>query len=133
MDSAPASGSGEPPARALDTAKKLRAFLDLLSGFCVANRGDLARRRAVFADVGGDDIPGIMQFLDLLAASYLGNPGGGRGFCRIMCDLMVGWADAEEGKRLEMGELEAAMISKWGISGRPQLIPDELLEAMRPE
>lgn len=56
---------------ALDTAKKLRTFLDFLKDFCVANRKAFARRYDIFDDVGCADIPGLMQFLDLLAATYV--------------------------------------------------------------
>lgn len=62
--------------------------------------------------------------------SFAGAP---RGFCKLVCNLMIGWAEAEEREALALEELEGAMLSKWATSGRPRLIPEALLEAMRPE
>ncbi|GAQ80099.1 hypothetical protein KFL_000460090 [Klebsormidium nitens] len=115
---------------ALDTAKKLRTFLDALKTFCVQNRGGFQRRCDFFDDLGCADIPGLMQFLDLLGATYNKSSGAPRGFCKLVCNLMIGWADSGDRQALDGNELEAAMLSKWAACGRPRLIPEAL---MRPE
>lgn len=129
MDAASQYGS------ALNISDKLRSFLDALkTRLTGSKRSNLGRRSEVFADVGGDVTPGLMQYLDLLDAVYYQRRGTPRAFCRVVCSLMAEWAEAEEREGLEEEELEEELFSKWGLSGYGgSVIPGKLTEAMRPE
>lgn len=76
-------------AKKVNTAERLQAFLALLKLVTVSGLRKPECNKAVMEELGGYE-DHLLQFLDLLTATYKRN-GAGWGFCTLVIKLMKPW------------------------------------------
>ncbi|GAQ80097.1 hypothetical protein KFL_000460080 [Klebsormidium nitens] len=122
------SEASEKRLETLNTAEKLQCFFEALKGL---NKAKL-QKSDLCNGLDGYEDQGLLQFLELLAATYE-KKGSGRGFCSIICSLMTKWTSEEAQQSLDEEELVDAMFDGWTSNGAVSVIPDDLLSALQQE
>lgn len=117
--------------KTLDTTEHLQSFLEALKEI---NKISLRHRSNLYKVLEGYEDPDLvlLQYFKLLAATY-DRKGTSRGFCSIICSLMLKWTSKEAQQSLDEDELLKTMLEGWNMNGGVSLIPDDLLNALQPE